>query len=64
MKDIEELRKEAFLAKDLLRHNVISYDEAKVRITPWLNAFNAVAKEKAKKYGVKAYKVSFASFIR
>jgi len=64
MKNIEEMKENAFKAKELVQRGLITYDEAKTRIIPWLNAFNKVAKEKAKKFGIKAYSVTFSSFIR
>jgi hypothetical protein len=60
----DTLKQQAFYYRDLLMAGAVDYDTAKAKIMPWLNFFNKVAKEKAKKYGIKAYSLSFASFVR
>ena len=60
MENLDQMKEKSFHAKELVQRGLISYDEAKTRIMPWLNEFNKVAKEKAKKYGLKAYSVSFS----
>lgn len=62
--EVEMLYREAFFAKELLRVNEISYDEAKKRIMPYINKYNEVSKEKAKKFKVRPLILSFSSFIR
>lgn len=47
-----------------LKIGVISYDEAKQRATPFLNAMNEKSKEIAKRHGVKPKKITFAGFMR
>jgi hypothetical protein len=42
----------------------ISYAEAKTEAEPIINAINAKAAELAKKYNMKAAKVSFAAMMR
>jgi hypothetical protein len=62
--DIDKMKEEAFYYRDLLRSGAVDYDTAKSKIMPWLNAFNKIAKEKAKKHNVKSFNVTFASFVR
>jgi hypothetical protein len=62
--EVENLYIEANTAKELLKVNAITYEEAKRRVMPYLNKLNQVGKEKAKKFGLKARTVSFPSFIR
>lgn len=53
--------------KDIRRRmvtGVISYEQAKLEAQPIINDINAKAKELAKKYNMKASKVSFAAMMR
>jgi len=62
--EIEKLYIDANDAKALLRVNAISYDEAKRRIMPYIDMWNKVSIEKARKFHVSPRKITFASFIR
>jgi hypothetical protein len=62
--EIEKLFTNASDAKALLRVNAISYEEAKRRIMPYIDMWNKISMEKARKFHVSPKKISFASFIR
>ena len=61
---MEEMKAKAFEAKDLYRMNLISRNEAKELIMPYINAFNSKSAEIAKKYNMRAKIISFAEFVR
>lgn len=47
-----------------LCQGAITYDKAKEMAEPHLLTVNKIAIEKAKKYGIKPRKITFASFMR
>ena len=61
---LETLKANSFEAKDLYRIGAISRSEAKERILPYIEVFNAKSKEIAKKYGMRGKTISFAGFVR
>ena len=61
---VKKLYEDAFTAKDLLKVNKISYDKAKELCMPYIDAWNKLAKEKAKKFKISPKKITFSSFIR
>lgn len=63
-KEIEVLKRVAESAKALYHRNVITREEAKKDIKPYIDAFNKKSVETAKKYGMRPMKISFAKFVR
>lgn len=63
-KATELLMKTAQDAKWKYAIGAITREEAKEDVMPYINAVNAKAEELAKKYGMKAKKVSFIGFMR
>jgi hypothetical protein len=64
MTNTDELRMEAEQARAEYRKGLISREEAKKRIDPFRVAFEAKAKELAKKYGVRPQKFSLTAYLR
>lgn len=62
--NIESLRIKAEEARILYNSNLITRDEAKEIIQPYLDEVNKKSIELAKKYGRKPMKVSFISYCR
>jgi hypothetical protein len=62
--DTKQLRDKALYYKGLLLSGAIDITEAKKYILPYIEAYNSKAIELAKKYNVKAKKLTFASFTR
>lgn len=60
----ESIRETAFMARAQLWQGRITYEEAKEKIQPFIDCFNAISTEKAKKYHLRARRISFSSFIR
>ncbi|EMF0589535.1 TPA: hypothetical protein QFP75_001211 [Enterococcus faecium] len=60
----KELKSLAENARTLYRSNLITRDEAKRRIEPFIVAYNKKSKEVAKKYNQKAKTISLISFLR
>ena len=50
--------------KDKYFKQEIDYAEAKKQANPLINKFNAVSREKAKKYNLRPKTISFAGFMR
>lgn len=63
-KETELLMKTAQDAKWKYNIGAITREEAKKEIMPYINAVNKKSDELAKKYNVKAKKVTFIGFIR
>ena len=63
-KEIEKMKRVAESAKALYHRNVISREEAKKDIEPYINAFNEKSKEIAKKFKQRPMKISFSKFVR
>lgn len=63
-KEIEVLKRVAESSKVLYQRNVISREEAKADINPYIDAFNKRSVEIAKKYGMRPMKISFAKYVR
>lgn len=61
---IDEIKSAAFEARVLYKIGAISRAEAALKIQPYIDAFNAKATEVAKKYNMRAKKISFAGFVR
>lgn len=61
---VKELRNKAEEGRALYRMGEVEMAEAKEMVMPYLEAVNDHAKELAKKYNMKAHKVSFYSFVR
>lgn len=61
---IDEIKTAAFEARALYKIGAISRAEAALQIKPYIDAFNAKAVEVAKKYNLRAKKISFAGFVR
>ena len=51
-------------AKYLLARGEISYDEAIVRVMPFINRVNIIGKQKAEEFGVPYRRVNASSFLR
>lgn len=60
----KKLKDEAFMARDMYKVGAISRSEAKLKIEPYIVAYNCKAVEIAKKYNMKAKKITFAGFCR
>lgn len=60
----EQIKEEAFLARDSYKAGFIDRDEAKKLIAPYIAMFNAKSKEIATKYNMKPKTISFAGFVR
>ncbi len=62
--DVKELKMKADMAKANLRLGIITYEEAKEAIQPYIKAFNKKSKEIAKKYNQRPRTITAASFLR
>lgn len=62
--EMEALKRRAEEGRTLYRQGVISRDEAKKMVIPYIEAFNKKSAEIAKKYGMRPKKISFAIFMR
>ncbi|WP_136498825.1 hypothetical protein [Enterococcus faecalis] len=60
----KELKSVAENARSLYRSNLITREEAKERIEPFIEAYNKKSKEIAKKFNQKPKTISFVSFLR
>lgn len=63
-KEIKELKEQAEHAKALLAIGAISYEEAKEKVSPYINEVNRKSKEIAKKYNQRPKFVSIRGFLR
>lgn len=61
---LEQIKEQAFIARDSYKAGFISREEAKRLIMPYINAFNDKSKEIAKKYNMKPKTISFIGFCR
>lgn len=61
---MEHLKINAEKGRVLYNSGQISREEAKEMIMPYVDAFNEVSIEKAKKFGMKPKKISFGQYIR
>lgn len=61
---VQQLKQKAEVARMAYRQGLITREEAKEEITPYLNALNSRSRELAKKYNQKPKLVSFISYIR
>lgn len=64
MSEVELIKHKAEAAKLMYMRGLITREEAKEEITPYLNALNNRSRELAKKYNQKPKLVSFISYIR
>lgn len=62
--EVKALKDMAEKGRILYRSSQIDIKEAKAMVMPYLNAVNKRAKELATKFGMRARKVSFYSFVR
>ena len=62
--ELDEIKSAAFEARALYRIGAISRAEAAAKIQPYIKAFNDKAGEVAKKYNLRAKKITFAGFVR
>ena len=62
--DNKLLLTQAEYAKGAYISRMITREEAKEMIMPYINAYNAKAKEIAKKYNMRAKTITFTSFMR
>lgn len=62
--EVFELREKALAARILYNRGIITREEAKEDIDPYINLVNKKAKEIAKKYNMKPKLVSFSVFVR
>lgn len=62
--NIKELKTLAEIARANYRANIITREEAKEQIMPYIDAVNARSKELAKKYNQKPKLVNFSSYVR
>lgn len=60
----QELKLQAEKYRDLFHAGVVSRDEAKEKIMPFIEAFNKKSVEIAKKWNQKPRKISFIKYIR
>ena len=60
----QELKSIAENARSLYRSNLITREEAKERIEPFIEAYNKKSIEIAKKFNQKPKTISFVSFLR
>ena len=63
-KEIEAKKAKAIDARSAYNAGWITRAEAKAEIMPYIDAVNEKSAEIAKKYGMKARKISFAAFVR
>lgn len=63
-KEIKILLEKATYARVKFHNNVITYDQAKEQITPYINAVNEAHIRIAKEFGTRPKKVSVAGFMR
>ncbi len=61
---IETLKNKAEMARIEYMKGNLNRDEAKAEIMPYIEAVNAKAVELAKKYNMKAKKITFRYFLR
>lgn len=61
---VQQSKQKAEVARLAYRQGLITREEAKEEITPYLNALNNRSRELAKKYNQKPKLVSFISYIR
>lgn len=64
LNNMEGIREKAEFYRALYRNGVITREEAKENIMPYLDLVNKKAKEIAKKYNQKPKKVNFSSYVR
>lgn len=62
--ELQQLKDDAFLARNLYKGGAIDREEARTRIMPYINAYNVKVVEIAKKYNQKPKKISFITFLR
>lgn len=61
---MEYLKRTAFDGRSQYKAGIITREEAKELIMPYIKEFNKKATEIAKKYNMRAKKISFAQFVR
>lgn len=61
---MEELKNRAFDARESYKSGLITREEAKDDIKPYIDVFNKRSKEIAKKYGMKPKTITLAGFLR
>lgn len=62
--EIKILLERAEIARLSYKKNLITREEAKKEIMPYITAYNEKAKQIAKKYNAKPKLINFSSFIR
>lgn len=62
--EVKTLRDNAEKARLKYHSKLITREQAKEEIMPYINACNTFAKQLAKKYGVRPRLINFNSFIR
>lgn len=61
---MEEIKARAFEARDSYKAGLITRNEAKEMIVPYIKLYNEKSKQIAKKYNMKPRYISFVGFIR
>lgn len=61
---MEETKARAFEARDSYKAGLITRNEAKEMIVPYIKLYNEKSKQIAKKYNMKPRYISFVGFIR
>lgn len=64
MNNNDELRRRAYEARTSYHKGLISREEAKKEIDPFIEKFNEKSKKAAKKYGLRPKYINFSSFVR
>lgn len=62
--NIEMAKRAAFEARDSYRRGLITREEARAEIQPFIKGFNEISVKKAREFGVRPKKINFNSFIR
>lgn len=60
----EQIKQQAEIFRDMYKMGVIEREEAKEKVTPYIEMFNKKSKEIAKKYNQKPRTISFAQYCR
>lgn len=64
IKERKDLKDKAFEARHLYKIGMISRQEAKEKIDPYVKVFNKTSKEVAKKYDQRPKLINFSIFVR
>ncbi len=64
MNDMDELRKQAMETRIKFLNRLITEEEAIKELKEYIDAFNAISIEKAKKYGVRPMKMNARKYLR